>query len=317
MKTLRSVLLALVVAGAAMAADAELMKLIGPEARVVAGVNVEQSRTTPFGQFLFSQMKAEDKDFAAFVAATQFDPRRDLTELLVASAGGGTGKNGLLAVRGAFNASAITALAQLKGGTVEQYAGATLVQAAPTKTGHQGAVALVGSSMAVAGPVEQVKAALDRRVKGPGMDAELAAKVTEVSNQYDAWAVSIVPLAEMAARVPNPNVSGVMKGGALQSIQQVSGGLHFGSVVKLAGEAVTRSEKDATALVDVVRFLSSMALMNRQADLAALAAALEKMELSSSGSVAKIGLEIPEDALEQLILSRPRAMKVQATAVRR
>jgi hypothetical protein len=317
MKTLRSALLAVVVvAASAMAADVTLMKMVGPDAKMVAGVNLARSRTTPFGQFLISQLKAEDKDFAAFVATTQFDPRRDLAEVLLASSGGSGPGAGLMAARGTFQVSAITSLARSKGRPVERYAGATLVRWAAAQPGRQDAVAFVDGAIAVAGPLEQVKAALLRRVKGPGMNAALAAKVAEVSRQYDAWAVSAAPMADVAAHVENANVSGAMKGDALQSIQQVSGGMSFGDVVKIAGEAVTRSEKDAAALVDVVRFLASMVLMNRPGGHPGLTAAVEKMELTTSGSVAKMSLAIPEEQLEQLILSRPKRVRVQPVAAR-
>jgi hypothetical protein len=121
----------------------------------------------------------------------------------------------------------------------------------------------------------------------------------------------------MAARVPNPNVSGAMKGNALQSVQQVSGGLSFGDMVTVTAEAVTRSDKDASALADVIRFLASLVQMNRQAAQAgALAAALDNMKLEADGVVTRLTMEIPAGDLEKLIQSQRAPAHVHRTAAR-
>jgi hypothetical protein len=44
----------------ARAADQELVKLLMPNAKVVAGVNVDQAKASPFGQYVLSQMLPQD-----------------------------------------------------------------------------------------------------------------------------------------------------------------------------------------------------------------------------------------------------------------
>ena len=48
-------------------------------------------------------MQHEDADFNKFVAATGFDPRRDLTEVIVASVDGQHNGHGLVVAHGTFN----------------------------------------------------------------------------------------------------------------------------------------------------------------------------------------------------------------------
>ena len=116
--------LILAVAAVPMAAvDPALMKLVPPDATVVAGVNVEQARTTPFGQFVLKQMPLDDEGFGKMMEATGFDPRRDLREILVASKGGQPSKHsqGLVMATGSFDAARIVAAARVLGVTVTDF----------------------------------------------------------------------------------------------------------------------------------------------------------------------------------------------------
>ena len=64
---------------AGFAADPALLNLVMPNAKVLAGVNVASALTSPFGQFVLGRIAAHHPSFPAF-----FDPRTDLTELLLA-----------------------------------------------------------------------------------------------------------------------------------------------------------------------------------------------------------------------------------------
>ena len=80
--------------GALSAADPQLLNLVMPDAKVLAGVNVEQAKGTQFGQYVLNQLQTHDADMQQLVALTGFDPRRDVRELLVASDGVPGGKTG-------------------------------------------------------------------------------------------------------------------------------------------------------------------------------------------------------------------------------
>src|SRR3954454_4643447 len=79
----------------ATAADPQLLSLVMPDAKVVAGVNVDQAKTSPFGQYVLSQMQLQDTEFQKLVMLTGFDPTRDVHELLVATNGTGKENSGL------------------------------------------------------------------------------------------------------------------------------------------------------------------------------------------------------------------------------
>src|SRR5690349_13946973 len=81
--------LAVVFAGVlpARAADPQLVALLMPDAKVVGGINVDQAKATPFGQYVLTEMQqaTQDKKLQEFIATTGFDPSRDVHELLMAS----------------------------------------------------------------------------------------------------------------------------------------------------------------------------------------------------------------------------------------
>jgi len=60
----------------AIAADPALMSLVMPDAKVIAGIQVDQTKNSLFGQFVLSHMQPSDPSFQKFIAESGFDPRR-------------------------------------------------------------------------------------------------------------------------------------------------------------------------------------------------------------------------------------------------
>jgi len=77
--------------------------------------------------------------------------------------------------------------------------------------------------------------------------------------------------------------------------------------VQLAFDALTRSEKDAQALCDVVRFFASIVQMQRtsQGPVSLLAPSLDQMQLTSSGDSMHLVLSVPEKVIEQILNQAP------------
>jgi hypothetical protein len=297
MAILKRTLLFALAACSAFAADSGLLSLVSPDAKVVAGIHVDRSTASQFGQFMLKQMQREDADFNKFVLATGFDPRRDLTEVIVSSSDVPHKGHGLVVARGTFDIARLTAQARLSGGSITNYKD---VQVIAGKS--DGWIAFLDSHTAAAGDPDLVRTAIDRRGAGVGIDAKLAAKVNEVSGKYDAWMVSIAPMSQFSGRLPDQRMNGVINGDMVQGIEQASGGVVFGANVQIAGEAVTRSEKDATALADVVRFLAGMVQMNREKpEVAKLAAVLDTMSLKATANTLTFSLSVPESDLEQML----------------
>jgi hypothetical protein len=318
-KFLTRAALALAIQAAAFAAaDSTLLRLVMPDAKVIAGLQVQQTKNSPFGQYILAHMQIEDAAFKKFIAQTGFDPRRDVTEIVMASNWEQSSPENrwLVAARGSFNLPKITVTAKENGGTITDFQGVSiLTYSTPDKDGAkdgakpenktltESGIAFFDASNAVMGDLASVKAAIQRKQSSGAPQGPLIGKVVDLSAKNDFWFVTTVPISEFAGAMPNPNLSGAMKGDLLSAIHQASGGIRFGDTVTISGEAITRSDKDAQALVDVFRFLAGLIQLNSQDNQVAgrVSTLLDGMQLKTNGNIMTMSLAIPEQQLEQLL----------------
>jgi hypothetical protein len=269
------------------AADPALLNLVMPGATLLAGINVEKARTTPFGQFLLTQLPTGDA-LAGFIANSGFDPRQDLTELLMAS--NGDSKAGLVLAKGNFDPTKIADLIAQDGKYIAQtYKGAQLITGSAPK--GNGAVAFLSSNIAVIGDLDSVKSAVDRSSGTNVIDPTLAARIAAFSST-DAWSIS-------TSGIKFPDGTDNPLSGALKTIQQASGSIILSSPVQISAEATAASDQDATSLSDVLKFVAAMMGGNSQNNPAM--ALLNTLTVSTDHSVVKVQLSIPEEQLEELI----------------
>lgn len=320
MTTLRrfAVLLALPLLGlpvGAFAADPALLQMVSPDSQVLAGLQVTQAKSSLFGQYVLSHLSVNDNKLQEFTAQTGFDPTHNVSEIVIASNGkpNSAANQWLVLADGTFNVAQITAAARANGGVPSVYQGVNLVtHAAASSAQAATALAFFDTTTALAGDITSVKAAIDRKQSNAPTDSNVQTQAQQVSANNDFWFVTLVPLSNFSGAIPNSNLNGAMQGNLLASINQASGGIRFGDTVTISAAAVTRSEKDAQSLVDVVKFFASLVQLNKQNNPAAgqVATLLDSLQTSTSGNTTMISLAIPEQQLEQLLNSaRPHARK--------
>jgi len=290
----------------AFAADPALLQMVMPDAQVVAGLQVDSAKSSAFGQYVLAHLSVNDTKLQEFTAETGFDPRHDVTDLVIASnwKPNTPDNRWIVAAHGAFNIAKITGVAQANGGVLAPYQGINIVTH-PASSNLQSAtgIAFLDNSTALVGDLTSVQAAIDRKLSNAPANSSIVTKAQTASSGKDFWFVSLVPLSNFSSSIPDP--SGAMQGNLLAAINQASGGIRFGDTVTITAEAVTRSEKDAQALVDVVKFFASLVQLNRQQNPAAgqVATLLDTLKTSTSGNTTTISLAIPEQQLEQLLNS--------------
>ncbi len=289
------------------AIDSGLLNLAMPDAKVLSGVQVDQTLVSPFGQYILNQFQPSDPGFLSFISSTGFDPRRDLRELLAATSG--SNNSGLVLGRGTFQVAQITATATAHGGTVTQYHGLNIITA-PSGQGS-GAAAFLDGGIAVIGDLASVQAALDRRTATkPSVDPVLVKRATDASAINQAWFATTSPLSDfLNGKTANPNLNNLSQNNLFQSITQASGGINFAaSGVTISGDAVTASADNARALVDVLKFLVSMIPSNNPT----LKSLGDAATFSVNDTTAHISLALSEQQAEQLFTAAPkRAAAVQ------
>lgn len=292
--TLRILIAALAASITLPAADPQLLNLVMPDASVLAGINVQQTLSSPWGQYLLARFQANEGDLQNLIEATGFDPRRDVSEVLVGSAALPGTHTGLVAARGIFDVQRIMGLLQSKGQQIENYNGVEVANL------NQQSLAFLNSSTLVAGDAAGVRAAIDRRASSVPLDPSAVLKVNQLGSTQDAWALSLVPLSQVAP--PGQAAQqGPFNMQPLQKINQASGGIKFGSMVTISAEAVAQTDADATALADVIRFLATMVQANSQnSGTVDWSAVMGNLNVSTQASVVTVSLAIPEDQFERL-----------------
>ena len=316
MTNIRTIFVALLIPAATSASvDPGLLGLVMPDAKVLSGLQVGQSQASPFGQYLLKQLPVDNDALAKFISATGFDPRRDLREIVSASAGpinAAPGNHGtLILLRGTFQPGRAVSTALAAGASVTNHSGIDIV-ASQAKQGT-GALAFLDNSTAVMGDFTVVAATIDRRQAGTIYSGALADKAKDVSANNDAWFATLTPLSELLKNVGQNNIAGSAPGNFLQTIIETSGGLTFGATeVTVSGDAVTQSPEDAQALVNVMHLLGSMVQASPQKDPRGqgLAWLVEAAKISAEGPVIHLMLSLPEQQVEQLMMQGRRTRKI-------
>jgi hypothetical protein len=161
----------------------------------------------------------------------------------------------------------------------------------------QGRVLFLSDSSALAGDMESVQSAVTRRNQAG--DPKVLQLVADLSSKHDAWVHTLKPLSTLGGAMRNGQAN------PLQGVVQASGGVRFGDTARLEGMAVARSDKDATALHDVLKFVAGMVQLNREQNPQAekLATLLDNLKISVSGSKVNVELSIPQAEMEKLFES--------------
>lgn len=285
----------------AKAADPQLLNLVMPDAKVVAGVNVDQAKTSPMGQYILGQVNAQSNTHLQQIATlTGFDPTRDVQEVLVATSANPNEKSGLFLARGVFDAARITALATSKGAKSETYGGANIF----TDPKGQVAFAFLTGNIVIAGDVLNVKAAIDRQRTPSSLPAGVLVRVNQWSTSQDAWAITTVPptsLAPTAAMPPIPGI-GPQQGqaNAFTGLQHAAGGVKFGANVVVSANAQAANATDATQIGDTIKLLASLAQLQANGDPNLLALA-RSLNVTTNGAALNVSVSLPQDQLVALL----------------
>ncbi len=303
---LRLLAAAVVIAGSLSAADPQLLSLAPPDTQAMAGVNVQQVSLSPIGQYLLAQNQQQTAGgLEKLMAATGFDPRHDLQELLIAANVPPGNKTGLILVRGTFDVPRIIEAAVAEGAKVESYKGVQVIQQKGMK---EQAAAFPDSTTAIIGDTPSVEAAIDRKSAPTAISSALAVAVNLASTTEDAWFVTMAPPSQFqprpaGAQEPSPFA-------ILDTVMQANGGVKLGANVVVTVNAICKNAQDAATLAETVKSLTGLAGSmgtSKDSGQAAVAAVLKSLSITSSGATATLSLSIPEQQVEQMIQTKSKS----------
>jgi len=284
------VLALLVSTTAGAAADPDLLALVMPQAKVLYGVQVGRTLETPFGQFAISRLPQNDA-MTRFAAATGFELRRDLREILIANPNAGNlgeGSDALVLAKGAFAPDRVLSLAATIGATLSDYRGVSMIT--PPQEHDAQVFAFLDASTLAIGSEPAIRGVIDRHFFHAAFSGPLLQKALQASANDDAWFATVTPLTEL---IPAGSAGGFDPTALLQSVIESWVGVHFdNNGVTVAAEALTHSATEAQGLAGMLRLVSGMLKGTP-------AAALQNAQVSASGPVMRVNLTVSEQDLER------------------
>lgn len=282
--------------------DPVLLNLVMPDAKVLTGIQVDQTVASPFGQYLLAQMQSGDAGFLQFVAATGFDPTHDLTQVIAATGDTTVNLNNAVVLgRGSFLVTQITAAVTANGGTVTPYGGFSVLTGPQGKSSN-GALVFLNNTTTVMGGLPAVQAAIDRWNAHATYTGNLATSAQTVGGANSAWFTTLTPLSDfLNGKLPG-NAGGLSQNNLFQSVIASSGGINFGAnAIVVTADALTTSPQNAQALVDVLKFLVSMIQTNNTSQPVATLA--DAATFTANGATTHLSLSLSEQQAEQLFMT--------------
>lgn len=249
------------------AAGQPLPDFIPADTRVVIGIELRH--------ILDSSLVRSLSGEAAKLPAFQFggvDFAKDVDQLLVVSNGAGQNAPGLLIARGRFHPG--------RGNT---YHGVPLA-GGPERSG--GLIAVLDESTAILGEADQVHAAIDRRGRGAGTAAALAARVQDLAGRYDIWA--------LGDHLPQTG-----QAGPADAVDAFSFGASIRDGLDIAAEIHLRSAADAEKVTAPLKIIEAM--LKTQAG-------SSRFNLQTKDGVIQVSLFVPEEELKKGIQSKRAAI---------
>jgi hypothetical protein len=253
-------------------------------------------------------MQSNNADLQQLITLTGFDPTRDVNEVLAAT-NSTTSKspNGLVLARGTFNVSMITAAATANGALTEVYNNVTILESPQKMAG----IAFLTPTLAMAGDIANVKAAIDRPGTGQSLPSNVLTQVNQWSGNEDAWVVTTAPLSSLTPSAPSStdtpaNPMGSVMAGVMQQIQQISGGVKFGNNVVGTAAIQADNANDATQLANTVQFFVNLMQMQSQKN-SQLSSLAQGLTVNAQGTTVNVTITLPEAQFQQLFQMQKKA----------
>ena len=294
----------LAAAGLAAAADPELVNLLPPDTKIAAGVLCDPVRESPLGAWWLERSERHAEELDEFAAATGFDPRTGLVEIVLGGDGLSRDSEGILAARGRFDRDALLRYAEDKGLQVTSFGTVPAITAGGKRPR---ALAFPDVDIAVAGKPEAVAAAAARWEDKAVLGGEIRAEIDRVSAGKHAWLVLLGSPAELLGKLPDAaNAPGPGTGRLLRAVEGITAGVVFGPRIEAGGEIRTANALAAQALAHVIEFFASVAQLGSSERAELMARILDDLDVTVVGDTVVWTLTMAESDLEELLEMLPR-----------
>jgi hypothetical protein len=273
-------------------ADPALMPLIPADATIIAGFRMTELKQTPVYQRLIEGGEVTMLD--QFTRETGIDPRKDIWEIVVAS----NQKASVAFVRGKFTEGGIAGSGlepQLEKQSARRfgYKGYTL-------TGDERvAVTFLNTSVAVAGPTDEVKRIIDGRNGSSKPPADLLDRIRQLPSTNQIYVVS-----KASFSGPLPDGMSDLFAGLKQipfDVRGMTATLDLREGVRLAGEIESSGDQNTQRLHDAVRGVIGVGRLMAPSDQPDILQLYDGMKVSKTATSVRLEAVVPLPLFEKLL----------------
>jgi len=284
LRTILFMFLTTAVATAQPRVDNVLVRMVPSGAQSLAGAHMDQIKTTDFYRKLIEQRKLSQVD--RFAKETGFDPRRDVRELLFAS----TSTGGVLLARGTFP------LHPQISDTKPMRHGKYTIQ-----TSGASGFCILDTTLAVAGDLQSVKAALDEWTSGAHTGAQpLLARARAVDPQSQFWGVSAGFAGFLADNMPGAG-RGIDFSKIFQGLEDTWFQASFAAGFQALVHGATATEPDAANLRDTMKGLIGFGRLSVPENQPEMLKLWDGIAVEQEGRTISIHADIPENLVDRLV----------------
>jgi hypothetical protein len=267
--------------------DNVLAQMVPNNTTWLIGMRMEQLKTTPLFQKLVAQRKIPQLDM--FAGQTGFDPRRDVRDLMFAS----SGKQSVLLARGTFP---LNALAQAKRFSYHGYM--ILSKDGPQGTGG---FCVLDSTLAAAGPLPALEAALDQYKSGNRKNAAvLLARARSIPENYQIWGVTAGNSNYISENIPGSSGAPDL-GRIFRSLQDTFFEADLRNGLKALAEGYCGSAQDAKSLSDAARGMIGMARLKTPENQPELLRVWDGVKVVQVDRKITLTVDVGQDLIDELL----------------
>ena len=278
-----------VVALAGPRVDNVLLRMVPPGTTSLVGAHMDRLIASDLYRKLLTQQKLPGLD--QFAHDTGFDPRRDVREVLLATAPSGT----VLLARGKFDLKTDPAT-EMKLVRYRQYNIRILPGATP-ESGY----CILDSTLAEAGTVAAMEAALDEGERGSHKSAApLLATVASVGDQTPLWGTSSGFAGFLASNLPRAG-NGIDFSAIFKGIESTWFSASVTSGLQASIHATAATEKDAMNLRDTAKGLIGLGRLSTPQDKPDLLRFWDGLTVEQSGRYFTLNADISGDLIDQMV----------------
>ena len=265
--------------------DNVLERMVPPGATSLVGAHMDLIKQTQIYKTMLASKNLGQVD--SFAAETGFDPRTDVRELLFAS----TPKGSVMLARGTFHLH-----------------GERMKTAKKTRHGdyeiigeRTGGFCVLDATLAVAGDVPAIEAALDEWKSGSHTGAQaLMARLGGVNPQSQIWGVSTGAGNFRAEHPPGLN-TGLDFSKIFRGLQDTWFQADFSTGLRAEVHGVTATEKDAMNLRDAVRGMVGLGRLNVPENEPDLLRVWDGITVDQVGRSVSLKLDIAQELIDRMI----------------